>query len=188
MAKDFPALPGFYNLLFLHLEPVSTVLPALVVWFYPGAAWFHHQLVPSEIPTPLTGTLEPRAEMAIWQLGSCFFLLGLLSSLVFRAVRDAIPNDPIVQERILGASFTALAIADVIHIAVTIIGLPYDLRYDPLKWNSLTHGNITAVIVLLSVRGKSQPFFIRLAWFAGIGRETYYYGVKATEGKGNKKA
>lgn len=37
----------------------------------------------------------------------------MISSLVFRAVRDALPHDPIAQERIMGASMTALAIADV---------------------------------------------------------------------------
>ena len=42
-----------------------------------------------------------------------YFLLGLVSSLVFRAVRDTLPNDPRAQERILGASFLALGIADV---------------------------------------------------------------------------
>jgi hypothetical protein len=42
-----------------------------------------------------------------------YLLLGLLSSLVFRAIRDALPNDPEAQERMLGASFTALALADV---------------------------------------------------------------------------
>jgi hypothetical protein len=40
-------------------------------------------------------------------------LLGLLSSFVFRAVRDALPDNPIAQERIIGASLKALAIADV---------------------------------------------------------------------------
>ena len=40
-------------------------------------------------------------------------LLGLISTFVFRAVRDALPNNPVAQERILGASFTALALADV---------------------------------------------------------------------------
>ena len=32
---------------------------------------------------------------------------------MFRAVRDTLPNNPTAQERILGASFTALALADV---------------------------------------------------------------------------
>lgn len=40
-------------------------------------------------------------------------LLGLISSLVFRAIRDTLPNNPEAQERILGASMTALALADV---------------------------------------------------------------------------
>ena len=42
-----------------------------------------------------------------------YMLLGLISSLVFRAVRDALPHDPVAQEKIVGASLTALAIADV---------------------------------------------------------------------------
>jgi hypothetical protein len=39
--------------------------------------------------------------------------LGLISTLVFRAIRDALPHDPVAQERIVGASLAALAIADV---------------------------------------------------------------------------
>lgn len=37
----------------------------------------------------------------------------MLSSLVFRAVRDALPDNPAAQERILGASLFAMAVADV---------------------------------------------------------------------------
>ena len=72
--------------------------------------------------------------MAIWQLGNCalsglkhqlcaasdvrptaagYLLLGLISTFVFRAVRDTLPGNAAAQERILGASFTALALADV---------------------------------------------------------------------------
>ncbi|KAF8823939.1 hypothetical protein HHX47_DHR9000099 [Lentinula edodes] len=60
----FPALPGFYRLLFLYFEPG-------------------------------------------------YMLLGLISSLVFRAVRDALRGNPVAQERIIGSALTALAIADV---------------------------------------------------------------------------
>lgn len=42
-----------------------------------------------------------------------YLLLGMLSSLVFRAVRDALPGNPAAQERILGASLFAMAVADV---------------------------------------------------------------------------
>lgn len=42
--------------------------------------------------------------------------MGLISSFVFRAIRDALPDNPAAQERILGASFLALGIADVSHL------------------------------------------------------------------------
>jgi hypothetical protein len=42
-----------------------------------------------------------------------YMLIGLTSSLVFRAIRDALSSDPVSQERILGAAFTAMALADV---------------------------------------------------------------------------
>ncbi|KAF8973790.1 hypothetical protein BDZ97DRAFT_1900574 [Flammula alnicola] len=172
MAQDsFPALPGIYRLLFLYLEPMSTIAPALMVWVFPGSSWFHHQLIPSTLPAS-TAPLDPRTLMAIWQLTNCYFLLGLISSLVFRAVRDALPGNPAAQERILGASFLALGIADVSPpfyslIVATFIGLPSDLKYAPSNWNSMTHGNITVVIVL---------FFFRISWFLGIGRKRYYFG------------
>ena len=164
--KNFPALTGFYKALFLYIEPckyigtiwcrllsnkknctphgrsilVSTILPAVLIWFQPGENWFHHQLIPSAHPAPVDG-LDARTRMVVWQLGNCvsvssynindhtdrfsstlldkcchiigYLLLGLISSIVFRAVRDALPKDPVSQERIVGASLTALALADV---------------------------------------------------------------------------
>jgi len=68
--SEFAALPGFYRLLFLYLEPVSTIAPALIVWFFPGPSWFLHQLIPSTEPAPAQ-SLDPRALMAIWQLTNC---------------------------------------------------------------------------------------------------------------------
>lgn len=132
---------------------------------YPGPAWFHYQLIPSDAPIPTS--LDPRSTMAIWQLGNCYMLLSMLSSFVFRAVRDAIPENPAEQERILGASLFAMAVADVTHIIATFVGLPDELRYSPHLWNSMTHGNITTVVVLLAGR---------IAWFMGIGRKRYYFG------------
>jgi hypothetical protein len=37
----------------------------------------------------------------------------MLSAFGFRAVRDSLPNDPVAQERIVGAALKALAIGDV---------------------------------------------------------------------------
>lgn len=47
----------------------STALPALMAWLFPGAAWFHHELIPDGSPVPTA--LDPRTTMAIWQLGNC---------------------------------------------------------------------------------------------------------------------
>ncbi|EKM60496.1 uncharacterized protein PHACADRAFT_189629 [Phanerochaete carnosa HHB-10118-sp] len=76
----------------------------------------------------------------------------MLSSLVFRAVRNALPGDPVAQEHIIGASLFAMAVADATHIAASWIGLPGSLRYDFASWNGTTHGNITFVIFLLFSR------------------------------------
>lgn len=85
---DFDALPGVYNALFLYIEPgnlstyqpllfplisnnltVSTILPAFLIWLTPGAAWFHHELIPA--PHEPAAIIDPRTRMAIWQLGNC---------------------------------------------------------------------------------------------------------------------
>ncbi|KIJ21353.1 hypothetical protein PAXINDRAFT_5523 [Paxillus involutus ATCC 200175] len=164
MPQDFPALPGIYQALFLHIEPLVTIASVFLAWFFPGAEWFYNELVPG---VDTSGPLDARTTMAIWQLGNCYMLVGLISSFVFRAVRDTLPNNPEAQERIIGASLTALALADVTHGVASWIGLPQDLRYSFGSWNPMTHGNITLVVFLLGMR---------LAWFAGIGRTRYYYG------------
>jgi hypothetical protein len=107
-----------------------------MVWIYPGAKWFYHELIPSSASAL---PLEPKSSMAILQLTNClsflrpdfilpddicaslgYLLLGLISSLVFRAIRDALPHDPASQERILGAAFVALALADVSRCISTL--------------------------------------------------------------------
>ncbi|EIM88363.1 uncharacterized protein STEHIDRAFT_167669 [Stereum hirsutum FP-91666 SS1] len=170
-------LPGAYGALFLWLEPVSTVAPAFLTWFFPGVRWFHHQLIPSSAPVP--SILDARSTMAIFQLVNCYMLLGLLESLGFRAVKDALPDNPKAQERIIGASLFAMAVADVTHIMASFIGLPDDLKYDFASWNPMTHGNISFVVFLLGMR---------IAWFVGVSRKTYYYGKHATKIEKDSKA
>lgn len=151
------------------------MLPCLFIWTLPGTAWFHHELIPDGSPAPTAARIsDARTEMTVLQLGNCYLLLGMLSSLVFRAVRDALPDNPAAQERILGASLFAMAVADATHIGATWIGLPESLRYDIASWNPTTHGNITFVVFLL---------VSRIAWFMGIGRTRYYYGQPAVKAK-----
>lgn len=87
--SDFPALPGFYKMLFLYIEPgessdaclvrvpdehvasVITILPAPLAWFFPGAAWFYHELVPDVSPVLHSSSMDIRGLMAVWQLANC---------------------------------------------------------------------------------------------------------------------
>lgn len=68
MSKPFLALEGIYRFIFLYLEPFSTIIPSIMIWGFPGAAWFYSELVPG---TARKTILDPPALMAIWQLSSC---------------------------------------------------------------------------------------------------------------------
>ena len=45
-------------------------MPSVMAWIVPGAAWFHHQLIPDGTPVPAVLD-DARTTMAIWQLGNC---------------------------------------------------------------------------------------------------------------------
>ncbi|KAG8968073.1 hypothetical protein FRC03_008772 [Tulasnella sp. 419] len=159
-AKQAPfVLSGIYYLVFQILEPISTFAGAST-WFT-NTEWLFHSLVPA--PGTQPEKLSDRTRMAVWQLGNSWFLLGLMSIFVYPAVKRALPGQIRAQEQIVGAVLAALAIADITHLVVTVIGLPQHVLYDISSWNATTHGNITTVIVL---------FLLRCAWFMGIGRQT----------------
>ncbi|KAG7450765.1 uncharacterized protein BT62DRAFT_1072790 [Guyanagaster necrorhizus] len=181
---DFPALTGFYKFLFLYLEPsqfqlslrslhlltdhleVSTMIPAAMILTFPGAAWFYHELIPTPTSEPLQ-SLDARSKLAVWQLGNCYLLLGMISTVVFRTIRNAVPKDPQLQERLVGSLLFCLAVADLSHIFTSFLGIGDGLRYSPAAWNATTHGNITFTMFL---------FLVRASWFLGVRRQRFYYG------------
>lgn len=168
-AEDFPALPGFYKLLFLYLEPISTLVPIIFIWMTHGSAWFHNELIPPTSNEVVLQSLGPRTKLAIWQLSNCYLILSMMASILYRSLRNSLRDQPAIQERILGAALFVLAFADVTHIAATLFGFPPEVRWNFFAaWNSMAHGNVTAVVVL---------FIVRVAWFLGIGRTAYYYGL-----------
>lgn len=94
---------------------------------YPG---YSQQPLCSSSPT---GPANDDGDMAIGKLsvvwpvslslsliGIGYFLLGLISALVFRAARDTLRHDLASQETMVRASLTALAIADVSHALFSI--------------------------------------------------------------------
>ncbi|KAF9512757.1 hypothetical protein BS47DRAFT_1344997 [Hydnum rufescens UP504] len=163
---SFPSLPGVYSLIFLYTEPLSTLTGAFAAWFFPGATWFHHQLVPSFDPVPVALN-NVRDKMAIWQLANCYFLLSLCSWFVLRSARDYLRHDLPSQEHIVRSLLVPLAIVDVTHVIVTLMAMPQDVIRKPLEWNGTTHGNITFTMFL---------FLTRIAWFAGVGRTVHHTG------------
>ncbi|KAH6917169.1 hypothetical protein BKA70DRAFT_1417941 [Coprinopsis sp. MPI-PUGE-AT-0042] len=172
MKKDFLALPGIYYVHFLYIEPLASIVPFFMIWGWPGAEWCYQQLLPEEQRAPLD-IFQPQAEMAMWQLANTSLLLGLVSLFVYRAVRDAVPN-PASQERVIGAVIAALGVGDILHLLLSFYVLPERMRWAPLTWDGMAHGNITVVLWLL---------VMRLLWVAGVGREKYWFGVGAPSQK-----
>jgi hypothetical protein len=132
-------------------------------------------------------TPDVPTQMALAQLGSCYFLIMLNSALMFYAIRRWFSQSPAAQERVLYCLFFVLGAADWTHILLTIHFLPAiaaPAAYDPLGlvpfvrkivllstdfsvWNSLLFGNIVITLLL---------FLARAAWWAGIGRDRFYNG------------
>jgi len=165
----FDSLPGYYKFLFLYLEPISELGPLItsILW---GPSWFYNELTPPTGPPP--PDLDVRAVIAIWQLDICFLLIFVITSLVFRAIRDNLSHDLAAQERLTGTLLFSLGVADVTHMFVTFLNLPADIKYTPLQWNTTTHGNLTFVVLL---------HISRISWFLGIGRKRYYFGQPQQE-------
>ncbi|KAG8976053.1 hypothetical protein FRC05_004684 [Tulasnella sp. 425] len=161
-------LPHVYFLIFNIIEPAMTTAAAVMA--IGTSDWYYNETLPSD-GKPAAG-LTLRAQLIVRQLGNCYFLLGLISLCVFSAIRGAVPNNPAAQEKLVGGLLTALAIADLTHVGLSVLGMPLDLVFQPSRWNGIVHGNITVTIGL---------FLCRMAWFAGIRRNSYYYKVQGAK-------
>ncbi|EUC53824.1 transmembrane protein, putative, partial [Rhizoctonia solani AG-3 Rhs1AP] len=160
-AQMFNAFPGLYGLVFLSLEPASTLIPAIATVFVPGgAAWFYNEQVPGGAIQTLNG---PHTWMMLGQLVNAYSTIGMLSAFGFRAVKRALPKNPVAQEQIIGATLAILAASDIAHIIATVAALPWEVISNPSVWNGTTYGNLV---------GSAFFFVLRMAWFAGIGRQT----------------
>ncbi|KAG9101504.1 hypothetical protein FS749_006407, partial [Ceratobasidium sp. UAMH 11750] len=64
--QRYNPFPGLYGLVFLNLEPLSTLIPAIATVFIPGgAAWFYNEQVPGGSFQSVDG---PHIKMALGQL------------------------------------------------------------------------------------------------------------------------
>ena len=74
-------------------------------------------------------------------------------------------------------------------IVASLSSAPADIRFDIARWNGMSHGNVTFVIILCLVRYGSilcegvtmESIPLRLAWFSGFGRTRFYFGQPKTK-------
>lgn len=70
-------------------------------------------------------------------------------------------------------------------IIASFFGLPDELKYDPASWNSMTHGNITVVVVLLTVRYSDLRYYLDVLSDLGPGWRGSRVLVEADTTTGN---
>jgi hypothetical protein len=163
MAKPVPApstpaaspIPNFYRLVFLYIEPVSTLLGAIHAHYLQPKylSLTHATSCPDVIPL---GT-----SIVLSQLANLYLLLCINEALVLRATKDL----KVWRTFILG-----LLIADLGHLySVRLVGSW--VYYEFWNWNAIDWGNVPFVYWLAVVR----CFFL-----AGVGFERDHVRLKGT--------
>lgn len=203
------SLPLGWYVFFGIVEPISVLAGCVYATFFQSN--YHNELIPkgyaqkaiagvvvqgakksvfkagsaakTAIITSTAGQLDAASQMALAQLGSCYFLIMLNSALMFYAIKRWFSQQPVAQERVLYYLFTVLGVADWTHILLTIHFLPnpsgssnalsafasklWILTTDMQAWNSLLFGNIVITFLL---------FVARAAWWVGLGRDRFFGG------------
>jgi hypothetical protein len=163
MIRTLPLPPIYYHY-FLTIEPALTLIAA--AYSICLTSTYFNSLIPSSDLYPAPTEFHPATSMAIRQLGSCYFLLGLLATFLLRTLNDQLAAQPVILERIMSTYLTCLATADIIHVLLTALDLGWDRALDLIdltSWNLLIFGNV-AITVLL--------FIGRMCWSAKMGRIT----------------
>ncbi|PWN25100.1 hypothetical protein BDZ90DRAFT_281701 [Jaminaea rosea] len=189
-------LPAPWYIFFGLLEPVSTLAGAYFALL--DTDGFYRDLIPLEMKGSaaafvkgvvgeatggalLSGKPSDEARMGLAQLGSCYLLLALVSLFLFSTLRSFSPNSlpRSTMELIIRNYLAALAIADLVHIGVTLFFLPpvgrkdgrfwFALVSQPQRWNGLLAGNVLATLGLFTARSM---------WFLGVGRGSPAGGEK----------
>ncbi|KAK8845362.1 hypothetical protein IAR55_006075 [Kwoniella newhampshirensis] len=155
-------LPDGYYYFFWFLEPALTIAGGISAIFDPKG--FGGNLLPGHIEraTKDIGTTS-RGQMIVCELGSCFVLLALISLSLFYLFKHHLEHQPAIQETMIRGLLVPLAIADLLHIAVTLLPLPISHLKSPSQWTHILHCTVWITLTL---------FVVRISWLLGIGRKT----------------
>ncbi|EJF61191.1 hypothetical protein BD309DRAFT_957006 [Dichomitus squalens] len=165
------ALPWIYWVLFGLYEPL------LAIMGFAGAMADPKTIHDAQAPWPSgsapPGPLAKATQVTMIQLAHTVGLLGLINVFVLGAARKYLFAHPVLQEKIVGALFTPLLFADVVHIIITWWALG-DNRWHFWEWSSL--------LWLTFLTGFSL-LIPRVAWHMGVGRY-----VDRRDGQAHRKA
>ncbi|KAK1926278.1 hypothetical protein DB88DRAFT_481304 [Papiliotrema laurentii] len=153
-------LPAVYYYFFWLCEPALTLAGAEYAIRRPQD--YGSDMLPVGMERSTAGIGRTiRGQMIIGGLGSCFFLLALISLSLFPTIKRSLPDRPDIQGRLAKALLIPLAIADISHIVMTLLPMPISFLQSPGKWTTLINGNVWITVFL---------FLIRSAYLLGIGR------------------
>ncbi|KAF2729198.1 hypothetical protein EJ04DRAFT_516126 [Polyplosphaeria fusca] len=148
MAPAASPIPAPYNLVFLYLEPASTLA---------GAVWAHFRQaeyleLTHAASAPPAQLIPTSTSIVLTQLANLYLLLCVNEALVLRATADV----SVWKTFLLG-----LLLADFGHLAsVRLVGSW--VYWQVWKWNAIDWGNVGVVYVLAVVR---------ICFLAGVGFE-----------------
>ncbi|KAL1412084.1 hypothetical protein Q8F55_003081 [Vanrija albida] len=153
-------LPPHYFYFFWLVEPGLSVAGALYAIIWPEE--YALDLLPSttERITNIVGRTV-RGQMVFGQLGSLFGILAMISFSLFPLFKWTLGTQPALQEKLVRGLLVPLLIGDYVHIILTLVPLPSEIRWSPLEWTGLIHGNVDVTTVLI---------LFRTAWLFGIAR------------------
>ncbi|KIR63776.1 hypothetical protein I312_105272 [Cryptococcus bacillisporus CA1280] len=162
MRSSTSVLPAPYFYFFWLLEPILTVAGGVSAIYDPIS--FGGNTLPRNIErATLKMGNTVRGQIVVSELGSCFLLLAMISFSLFYLFKKHLDDKPVLQEKLVKGLLIPLAIADLLHIAVTLLPLPMSHLENPSQWTYILHSTVWIT---------SSLFIVRLAWLFGIGRAT----------------
>ncbi|WWD22305.1 hypothetical protein CI109_106796 [Kwoniella shandongensis] len=155
-------LPSSYYYFFLLVEPALTIAGGISAIFDPEG--FGSNLLPKHIERATVDIgRTSRGQIIISELGSCFILLAMISISLFYIIKHNLEHQPVIQEKMIKGLLVPLAIADILHVAVTLLPLPISHLKSPSQWTHIVHSTVWITLSL---------FIVRVLWLSGVGRRT----------------
>ncbi|KAF2635743.1 hypothetical protein P280DRAFT_473652 [Massarina eburnea CBS 473.64] len=132
-----PGVPVLYRLVFLYVEPVSTLLGAIYAHYYQ-----HTYLSQTHLASAPTTPMPISTSIVLTQLANLYLLLCINEAMVLRATTDV---------TVWKTFLFGLLVADLGHLySVRLVGSWVYWQY--WKWNAIDVGNVPFVMFLAVVR------------------------------------